>query len=501
MAGAVVDFAKLAAEKVGQLSDKYVAPYIADSAETMLKKMGPQGEVLLNQVKKYEGAWKSGADDIQRTTGLSLEDSAKMSKQMNSNIHFGKDKQFITNQLNAIEKQYKTPETGAIKKRTAADIMSVYLKEPGTQTWRAKAGVSPHSPYTLPSDAEKAWQGLSSWLYLSKIAIPHTMQPLNLLLEGRSTTAFAKSLFETATDLKSAVKQTEMSGALVDEYLHASRANTPVSKAIENIFHMPGFKWMRKYQIALSAIDGKYSAIESATKYKNSNFTSNAEEVYLRHLGIDPKDIRQYGLRQQDVDKAMYQVAHNTMYIRTGLEVPHKWSENATTRLATQYKGYSFNQSRIMYNAYKRAYAMHGLAGIAKVSGVVGAAFPIAGEFIWSIDSLVNTGDPTNREDVMKMLDDGGPIDNYISALAHVAGLGIGYSVMRAANRNGLESFMIGPLGNFIADEMTGAIQGIEKGDFSRLARTNLRKVPVAGSYLQRQVLPTKTQEKEDEQK
>lgn len=498
MGGALTNVLHEGIEKLGQLTEKYVEPYATQSAERTLQKMGPQGEVLLGQVKKFEQAWKSGTEDMVRTTGMPRDDASRMAKSLNADLHFGRDKSFLTNQLKGIETQYKSPETGAIKKRTAADIMSVYLKEPGTQPWRQKAGVDPHSPYTKQSELETGWGKFASWIYLSKIAIPHTMQPLNLLLEGRSTAAFGKALFESASNFKSALDQTEKAGALTDEYLHASRPTTAIGKAMENVFHMPAFKYMRKFQIVTSAIDGKYSAIESAEKYKNSGFTSNAEEVFLRHLGIDPRDIKSRGLQQNDIDKAMYSVAHNTMYIRTGLEVPHQWSTNATTRLATQYKGYSFNQARIMADAYRRSYKMNGLAGIAKTSAITGALFPIAGEFIWSIDSLVNTGDPTNRDDVMKNLDDGGPIDNYISALSHMAGLGIGYSVMRAANRNALESYLLGPMGNFIADEFTGIAHGVSNGDFDRFFRTNFRKVPVVGSYIQRKLLPTQAQQKAD---
>jgi hypothetical protein len=185
------------------------------------------------------------------------------------------------------------------------------------------------------------------------------------------------------------------------------------------------------------------------------------------------------------------------MYIRTGLEVPQKWSENATARLATQYKGYSFNQSRIMADAFRRAWKMDGMKGIAKVTAITSALFPIAGEFIWSVDSLVNSGDPSKRDDVLSMLDDGGPIDNYISALAHMAGLGIGYSVMRAANRNALEAYAGGPLLNLIADEFSGLYHGVKTGNFDQWYRTNFHKVPVIGSQLAKHIVPTKQQEAE----
>jgi hypothetical protein len=486
-------------EKAGQMYDRYIASWATESAERTLKKMGPQGEVLLNGIKRYEQLWKSGADDLAKKTGLPIDVAHNWAKKDAQDTVFGKDKSFITNQLVNIEKQYKAPDTGAIKKRTAADIVSTYLKEPGSTKWRQKAGVSAASPYVAPKPdgVEKAWSNFAGWIYLSKIAIPHTLQPLNLLLEGRSTAAFGKALFESASNFKAALDQTEKSGALVDEYLHASRYNSQYMKWFDTIFHMPGFKYMRKFQIVTSAIDGKYSAMESAEKYIKSGFQSKAEEVYLRHLGIDPRDIKQYGLRQQDIEKAMYTVAHNAMYIRTGLETPTSWGENSVSRIATQYKGYSYNQGRLILDAFRRAYQMHGIAGIAKVGAIVGALFPIAGEFIWSVDSLVNSGDPTKRGDVLKWLDDGGPIDNYISALAHMAGLGIGYSVMRAANRNAIESYMIGPLGNLISDEFSGLYHGVRSSNFDQFYRTNFHKIPVVGSYLSRELFPTKSQQED----
>jgi hypothetical protein len=77
-------------------------------------------------------------------------------------------------------------------------------------------------------------------------------------------------------------------------------------------------------------------------------------------------------------------------------------------------------------------------------------------------------------------------MSEYVDAMSHVAGFGVAYSMVRAAQRHNLGGYMMGPIPSTVMDMTQDALSGNGR----KLARSVGYRVPVVGPYVTNKVLP-----------
>lgn len=408
----------------------------------------------------------------------------EMAKTLVEPRYLGRNKQVLTQGVELAGKR------NAIHAKNVADIASITLRETGTQAWRAKVNsaldIKSASPYTSSSKLEqdvKKFMGLSM---LGRVAIPHSMQSVNTLL-NEGFTAYAKAAHDMATDYQGAKKYATTVGALFDETLQEYRSQlTGKPSWISKMFYMPGFSAVRKGGIIHAAVAGKYAAMDAAEDYAKTQ--SRASELALKFHGIEPKDVlRQAGkLTQDQIDKAAYNSVNESFFLRD-MKTPWIWQQNPTNRLIFLYKNFQFREGKMLQNAISRGFK-GGPASFAKTIGILGTAFPIAGEIIGDMSSIA-TGHGLDRDKSIKHWTGNPVADRILDDMAHVAGFGIWYSIARSTGYKQLLQWAAGPVAG-TADEAVEGLISAAHGNPKPLARSVLRRVPVIGSALTNALLP-----------
>lgn len=411
----------------------------------------------------------------------------EMAKTLVEPRYLGRSKQILTQGAELANKQ-----RGPIHAKNVADIASIVLRETGTQAWRAKAGttvdsIKSASPYTSSSELERDVKKFMGLTMLGRVAIPHTMQSVNTLL-NEGATAYAKAAYDMATDYQGAKKYATTVGALFDETLQEHRAQLAGKPTwISKLFYMPGFSTVRKGGIIHAAIAGKYAAIDAAEDFVKTG--SKTSELALKFHGLVPADVLKQGgiLNQDQIDKAAYNSVNESFFLRD-MKTPWIWQQNPTNRLLFLYKNFQFREGKMLQNAIVRGFR-GGPVSFVKTLGILTTTFPIAGEVIGDLSSIA-TGHGLDRDKSIKHWT-GNPIaDRLIDDYAHVAGLGIWYSIARSTGYKQLLQWAAGPVFGSL-DEVAEGLIGAAHGKTKAIERTVLRRVPVIGSALTNALLPS----------
>jgi hypothetical protein len=388
-----------------------------------------------------------------------------------------------------------------VKERAIPIVNKTTGKTVGTQVpfRRAAADIGANikqTPYyQTPGEKEMFLKNVASWSYTGRIVLPHLTQPLNtVLVDGIS--ASTKAVFSMMKDGVAKSQQRMLaSGALADELLHQYRVTASGAKGLfEKFFHQPGFNYVRKMQITHSALAGEYAARDAATDLV-SNATDKRAAEWLKQLGIDPqKVLAQRGLIAEDIEKAQFISAQKAMFIRSELDTPYTWQHNVVSRLAFMYKNYPYNEGRLITNSIRDSFRRSPMDGF-KTLAILGTAFPIAGEIIKHVENFVLGSNTDLKDNILppKVFRDMGfghdesdYMSEYVDAMSHVAGFGVAYSMVRAAQRHNLGGYMMGPIPSTVMDMTQDALSGNGR----KLARSVGYRVPVVGPYVTNKVLP-----------
>lgn len=410
----------------------------------------------------------------------------EMAKTLVEPKYLGRNKEIITQAVELASKRNK------IHAQNVADIASISLRETGTQAWRAKVnpalGVKSASPYTSASELERSVKKFTGLTLLGRVAIPHSMQSINTLL-NEGVSAWSKAAYDMATDYQGAKKFGTTVGALFGETLQEYHNHiTGAPSWISKLFYMPGFSLVRKAGIIHAAVAGRYAAEDAAEEYFKSGGLKRAAELTLKFHGLDPAQIlKQSGkLTQDQIDKAAYNSVNESFPIRD-LKTPWIWAQNPTNRLLFLYKNFQFREGKIIQNAIVRGFR-GGPVSFLKTMAILTTAFPIAGEIIGDMSSLA-TGHGLDRDKTIKHWTGNPAADLIIDDMAHVAGFGIGYSIARSTGYMQLAQWLLGPVVGMIPEAATDIISAA-KGKPRPLERSLTRRVPVIGSALTNTLLP-----------
>jgi len=377
---------------------------------------------------------------------------------MNRQLYFGKNDELI---IKAIAEGRK--QNGIAYGNAMADAMSVYLRDAGSY-WRSKKvgvivpglrlslediGIRKEVPYRTPRDFEEPLRRSTSWMFTQAIAIPHLSQIVNpMLREGIGNTASAladwtEALVKTGRPDK-AFQDVIESGILFDEFRYEALADakTPGASLATKLLNHPGFNWVRRQQITISALAGKNHLLNAAAELRNGvNVKMN--EYTLRRLGVDFPALQNRGFQvtQDDILQAMHHAGVQNMFVRSELDLPWKWDESFAMRLASQYKQFGFRQGKFLAETFRNSYRYGGVTELAKTTAAFAVLFPVAGELVKQLEHIAVGKGLDNPFGDDKNL--GG---EYFDAIGHAAGWGIFSSMFRTGQRGYIRGTFEGPL-------------------------------------------------------
>jgi hypothetical protein len=353
----------------------------------------------------------------------------------------------------------------------AVKVKDKYVMAPGWRTRKvmqdvsgkggislADVGIRPTSLMTNVEPWERSLRTLSGWMNAPLIAIPHIGQMAGVLL-NTSVRATAKALADYgaiingADDIMAGVMK---SGVLFDELNYDMQRQANGLGLFEKLFHFPGFSWVRKQELTISALSGKYALLDAAQDLARDHSDKWARHV-VNKLGIQVDELAEKGFKPTDehILTAMYKEANRTIQITRELDVPWKWHESAAARIGFQFKSFAYQYGRMLGTTLQESYKYGGPKQFAKTLTVFATLFPAMGELIHSMENLAQFKDPFQR--------DYKGMTEFFDALGHVGGLGIFYSLWRSGLYYKGRGFLEGPVvSNTLGTAMTLGYHGIK---------------------------------------
>lgn len=421
----------------------------------------------------------------------------KAADKISQNVFFGAHDQ----NLQAIVEAVRHSE-GSVSANTLVDFLDVFFKEANYGGWRktlvqTSTGLRSvpfgKSAYTPTQEAERVLHKITGYLMTSRIALPHSTQLINgVLNEGlRNTLA---GVWERVTDWPSVRDFVINSGALEEELDRTARqAISGKPSLFEKMFHQPGFHWIRARQVEVMALTGKHEAIEASGRFLSGDTRA---ELTLKRLGIGTTELKRTGVLDDTMkQQAAYNAAKQSIFFRTPLNTPFRRESGPLGRMAFTYSHYHFNMFRIIKNSLKNSYLEQGIPGVLKWTAKIGIMFPIAGELIQVVENGLYRRDLTKQDMQATGVE---PVDAYLNATAHASAFGMIYSINRANKQSMITNTVVGPVagtGINVATDVTKAIIGQEtkfgaKHDWRPVERDVLRHVPVIGPTLSGTLVP-----------
>ena len=429
-----------------------------------------------------------------------------VSSRVAQNVFFG------PNDRNLAAIVHTVKETkGRVSAGRVADFLDIFLHNTMPAAYRVE-GLKHQPAYKAANEAEKLVNKISSYIFTSRIAIPHATQWVNTILNSGLKASF-EGAFSLIKDRKSAVDFVISSGALDEELRREIEINIRGGESIlKKFIHQPGFNFVRRQELIYSAVTGRHEALDAAQEYLRTGSKDSA--TALSSLGINPNDVRITGKLTDEMERtAAYYAANRDMYFRSPLNTPFKWSGTPASRIRTQYKPFAFNMQRMIVDTLKRDWERGATVpakvfNVSKTLAVLGTLFPVAGELISLAENqaLGRQDNPTETDTPFtphwKQQHEFS--DQYINAIAHVSAFGIAYSMFRASARRMLGNFVLGPTESSVLDfagdinkAMVGSTnkEGVTTHDARPLARDVVRKIPLVGPAAARQFIPSKKKE------
>ena len=312
----------------------------------------------------------------------------------------------------------------------------------------ADVGIREKGKFTSPEAWEQNLRIAAGWMNAPLIAIPHMSQVGATLLDsGFKATAKALAdygkIINGADDIMAGVMR---SGVLFDEMHYEMQQEARGAGLVEKLFHFPGFNWVRRQELTLSALAGKHAAIDAVEK-----LTKDSSDKWAKHtiekLGIKFDDLAEKGfkLTQSDIETAMFKEANRSIMVTRELDTPWKWQESAMARLSFQYKDFAYRYGRFISSGLWNAAKYGGPTEFAKSLSIYLTVFPAFGEIVHSMENIASAKNPFQRDSKSNE-------EEYFSALGYAGGLGIFNSLWRAGLYNKGKGFLEGPTASNIED-------------------------------------------------
>jgi hypothetical protein len=272
------------------------------------------------------------------------------------------------------------------------------------------------------------------------------------------------------------------------------------------IFHNPGFNFIRQAQLKFGAAVGYHSAMYWAEGAVRGDKRSILE---LKELGLDPQAIAQRGgqLTRDEKVKAIYEFTNNRAFISRPLDRSLTATKNPWTRMLTMFHGYVTNQQAFMRRELQKMLDAGDYVGIARYAGTVGLMFPVIAPMLKAAEVVARTASPTQAvhgaEDDYEHLahpqDAAQFATTYLDMLSYFGSWGTMHSFITAAHGDRLALALMGPIAGDVVRTAQDTINLTTKStktgkhNIKPLAKDLLQQtVPGAGNIIANQIFPGK---------
>jgi len=377
--------------------------------------------------------------------------------------------------------------------------------------------------YDRPSEAERTAHRVMDMMLIPFVAVKHIGQVFNPIASsplpalGAALMRMDHAEMERTIDASGIVANTMWRSMYRDIAGETGKlaewTNQPtLGKIMARATHSPGMSLVRKFQINTAGAIGFHSAIYWAHNFAESG--SRIAEMRLREMGIDPADVlAQKGkLTQEQLTKGVFHFTNNREFMSRSIDNSLYQNRNVIYRAGFMYHSFVNTQASFMARELLQMAKVGDFKGIAQFVGTTAVLFPaIAAPLLGSADVLLRTASvkqaAQDLEDKYKKLvhpsSAGEWLGNYISLVSHLGAAGVYFNYINAIKANRLMSAIAGPLAGAFATDVTDLVHGVamptKKGghNFAPLGRDALKQtIPVVGSALAHQLLPTEAEKK-----
>ena len=280
-----------------------------------------------------------------------------------------------------------------------------------------------------------------------------------------------------------------------------------VGRLYNQIFHNPGFNFIRNVQLKAAATMGYHAAQYWAEKAAQGDKMAGIE---LKDLGLDVGEIVKRGgqLTREEKVKAIYHFTNNRAFISRPFDRSLNATRNPWTRMLTMFHGYVSSQQRFMRRELQKKLEGGDYVGIARYAGTIGLMFPTIAPMLKAAEVFARTANPKQagqglKEDYQRLQH---PEDlaqfssEYLDMLSYFGSWGIMHSFIGAAHGDRLALALMGPIaGDAVRTaqdtiNLTTKSTQTGKHNIKPLAKDVLQQtVPGAGNIIANQLFPAKT--------
>lgn len=340
---------------------------------------------------------------------------------------------------------------------------------------------TPNKEFSTPV---KALTALQSAAKLSNFFISNTSGLGNTFLRGNTKEAI-KATWRTLTDFKNAASEAQQTGALrpvLDAIGHELKDSGGIGDMIDKYY---GISLAEKGQRTIAALTGKGTAQSLFEKLK-ANPNHKLSRARLKDLLLEDVDevLKQPKLTPEQANRAGASMSELTQGRAESIDLPPWWSGSPEVNLITQFKRYSFVQTKNMKDAFKQ--------NPLKTAAVIGTVFPALGELVGNTKAGIKGAARAiwNKEDIQKAIGEevagrGEGLDRYYNDLVQAWGLGILGDLYEGSQRGptGVLETLAGPLAGDISTAAHGAHRA-SQGNWGPLKRQAVRMIPWVGTGL-----------------
>ena len=392
--------------------------------------------------------------------------------------------------------------------------MNQVLEEQGKPEINTKINTA--NVYERMNALEKFSSQRVRWYLAPLIAINHlstffntSQAPLEAIYKGLAS--LGDKEMKDLTDA-SAVLGSQHFHMLLDDMstrtgLLATKTGRPeVGALYGQIFHNPGFNFIRNAQLKFSAAVGYHSALYWAENAVRGDKRSILE---LKELGIDPNAVIQRGgqLTRDEKVKAIWNFTNNRSFISRPLDRSLTATATPWGRILTMFHGYVTYQQRFMRRELQKMADAGDYVGIARFAGTVGLVFPTVAPMLKASEVFGRTANP--KQAIAGMKEDYNRLEHpedtaqfaseYLDMLSYFGSWGTMHSFITAAHGDRLALALMGPTAGSAVragqDLINLTTRSTKTGrhNVKPLAKDLLQQtVPGVGNILANQIFPSK---------
>lgn len=288
----------------------------------------------------------------------------------------------------------------------------------------------------------------------------------------------------------------------------ATKTGMPeVGRLVGQIFHNPGFNFIRNVQLKATAAMGYHATQYWAKKAVQGDRTAALE---LKEMGLNAQDIIRRGgeLTRDEKIKAIYHFTNNRTFISRPFDRSLTATRNPWTRMLTMFHGYVTNQQRFMRRELQKKVDAKDYVGIARFAGTVGLLFPTIAPMLKAAEVFARTASPTQAgqglQQDYKHLTHPDSVSQfsseYLDMLSYFGSWGVLHGFITASHGDRLALGLMGPIAGDAVRTAQDAINLTTKStktgkhNIKPLAKDILQQtVPGVGNIVANQLFPAKT--------